>query len=628
VTTSRAVGVVFVMLVVAALVRLLIAPAETCPTITTEQARASAAEAVSWYRNNLQPDGSIRYRVDLATGDDQGGYLTVRHSGAMLALYQAARAGVPDALATGDAARVWALANLVPAADGVTLAPPSTPYETGPAALLAAALLERRAATGDPVDDATLNQLGAFLVANVAEDGKVAGRWDPVDGPQYDEPSPYYTGETFFALAKLHTAFPDAGYDEAARRIADYITVRDGLEGYWPGVPEHWASYAFAEMLTAWPEGEYTLTDEQVTYLRRQAGMASFEARWESQRTGEFPTTLTRGQFVTGAGLGTVGELLANLFKIAVVEPRLSNIGSGVAERGRCVSGIISDRQLTATEAQQESAQPSLVQGAWFREGVTQMDDQQHTLSALLLSYPNLEGVPFLNPQLTSWLALLALLALWNPGYVAMGVPQGPRSKRVLFTAVGCLLGGAVLVGISAVGEWILDALDISAPTAWIAAGVMVLAGAWMGIRGPRSVTGDVSVAPPPALGARGYAPPGSAPLSTSPSGVPWPTLTAAPTSALPQSPEIEGKVAVVPIAWPLVLRATLIVTAIAFGPNPGPVLVGGVAAVATALTVALVELWPPTLAEPWWNRWTRNLFSALAVLAGIAVLVDGIFGV
>jgi small neutral amino acid transporter SnatA (MarC family) len=321
-----------------------------------------------------------------------------------------------------------------------------------------------------------------------------------------------------------------------------------------------------------------------------------------------------------------VGELLANLFVVSTVAPELSGIGSGLAERTRCVGGIIGDRQLTASEAQQESAQPLLVQGAWFREGVTQMDDQQHTLSALLLSYPNVESIPFSAPELTSWLALLALLALWNPGYVAAGVPAGPRGKRVLFTAIGSIIGGAALVGLAAAGEWILDALEISAPTAWIAAGILVVAGAWSGARGPKSVTGDMVVTAAPA-GTRLYAPAGAS-VSTSSTGMPWPTLTAAPTSAMATQHQLEGKVAVIPIAWPLVLRASLIIVAIAFGPNPGPVLVAGVAAVATAVTIALVELWPNSSAEPWWNRWTRNFFSAAAVLAGVAVLVDGVFGV
>jgi small neutral amino acid transporter SnatA (MarC family) len=624
------VGVVFAMLVAAALVRVLIAPAETCPTLTTDEARLSASEAVGWFERNLEPDGTFRYRVELSSGDDQGGYLPVRHAGVMLSLYQAARAGVPDAQAVADAARVWALANLVPAADGVTLAPPSAPYETGPAALLAAALAERRAVTGDPVDDATLRALGAFLLANVDEDGKVAGRWDPVDGPQFDEPSPYFTGETFFALAKLHTAFPDGDYGETAERISHYITERDGLEGYWPGVPDHWSAYALAEMLTGWPEGQHQLTDEQVSYLRRQAGLASFEVRWESQRTGTFPTTLTRGGFGTGAGLGTIGEQTANLFKVAVAAPGLNDLASGLADRGRCVAGIISDRQLTADEAERQSVQPLLVEGAWFHEGVTQMDDQQHTLSALLLSYPNLEGVPLVTPELTGWLALLALLALWNPGYVAAGVPAGARSKRVLFTAVGCLIGGAALVAISAAGDWVLDVLDISTPTAWIAAGIMALAGAWVGARGPKSVTGDVPTgggSTPYGPRTYGPAPPGGMPVATSSTGMAWPVITAAPVSTL-APPELEGRVAVVPIAWPLVLRATLIIMAIAFGPDPGPVLVAGMAAVATAVTVAIVELWPASVVEPWWNRWIRHLFAAVAVFAGVAVLIDGVFGV
>jgi small neutral amino acid transporter SnatA (MarC family) len=617
--------VILVWLLLGGAVWLFVTPPERCPDLTTQGAQASSTEAVGWFQRNLLPDGTFRYRVDLETGDDLGGYLAVRHAGVMLSLYQAARAGIPGALETGDAARGWAFANLVPAAGGLTFAPPGTPYDTGPAALLAAALTERRQLTGDPSDDATLAGLGTFLSANVGPDGQVAGRYDPVGGPQYDEPSPFFTGETFYALAKLHTAFPGAGYDGPARRVATFVaTERDAVEGYWPGVPDHWSSYGFAEMTTAWPAGQGSLTDADRAYLRRQSGIASFETRWESQRTNEFPTTITRGSQVSGAGLGTVGEHLSNLFRVASVDDGLADTRNALAERARCVSGMIQSRQLTAVQAVQESAQPPLVQGAWFREGVTQMDDQQHTLSALLLSYPNVEGIPLSEPALNTWLALLAIVALWNPGYVAAGVPAGPRGRRTLYTAAGCLIGGGVLVGLAALGDWVLDALDISVPTAWVAAGLVVLAGAWMSLRGPQSLVGGLDVVTPVGMG-RGPLPPAAVP-PMGPTGMAWPTMTV--HTAAPTTPTIEGKVAFVPIAWPLVLRPTLAVAALAFGVTPGPLLLAGACVLAAVLTVAIVELWPSTVGEPWWNRWTRNLFSALGVLAGVAVLVDGVFGI
>ncbi|MCY4639681.1 MAG: hypothetical protein OXC94_05005, partial [Chloroflexi bacterium] len=48
-------------------------------------------------------------------------------------------------------------------------------------------------------------------------------------------------------------------------------------------------------------------------------------------------------------------------------------------------------RQAGADEAAATS-RPALVEGAWFHEGETRMDDQQHAFSALLYAADALEG--------------------------------------------------------------------------------------------------------------------------------------------------------------------------------------------------------------------------------------------
>ncbi len=49
-------------------------------------------------------------------------------------------------------------------------------------------------------------------------------------------------------------------------------------------------------------------------------------------------------------------------------------------------------RQISAEEAS-GGATASLESGAWFYRGYTQMDDQQHVLSALLAALPVLEAM-------------------------------------------------------------------------------------------------------------------------------------------------------------------------------------------------------------------------------------------
>ena len=61
---------------------------------------------------NQLADGTFRYQIDSA-GNDLGGYSSVRHAGATLALYQVATATNDDrALAAGDRATAWMLDNL------------------------------------------------------------------------------------------------------------------------------------------------------------------------------------------------------------------------------------------------------------------------------------------------------------------------------------------------------------------------------------------------------------------------------------------------------------------------------------------------------------------------------------
>ena len=196
-----------------------------------------------------------------------------------------------------------------------------------------------------------------------------------------DSWSKYFTGETFWALTLLHRAFPDGGYGDAAERIAHYIaTERREVEGFQPDVPDHWAAYGFAVM-TTWPDWE--LPDEYLPYVRRQAGLQSLQIRYESQRTNSLFSYRTRGRQTLGAGLGTIGEALSNWETVAAATPALADIREPLVERARCVGGALVDRQTGPDDVAADDDE-SVVLGAWFQFDVTQMDDQQHALSALL----------------------------------------------------------------------------------------------------------------------------------------------------------------------------------------------------------------------------------------------------
>jgi hypothetical protein len=374
---------------VAAVVRLVVLQPERCGDVSPGDVEQATAAAVAWLVDNQRPDGSFLYRYHRGDAADEGGYNTVRHAGAIVALEQAATFGHPGAAEAADRATGWALARTVEVPDaGRALSDEQQPdlVPSGATGLWLAALVERRERTGDPTHDELLADLGRFMVSMVTADGAVLGRYDrALEAPVPQSWSRFYTGEVFWALAGLHLAFPDAGYDDPTERIGTYLaTRRDEVEGWWPTLPDHWAAYGFATMVR-WPEraGDHPLTEDQVTYLREQAALQSAQIRYESQRTDSWWTHLTRGRPTLGAGLATIGEGLVQLWAVAGADARLADLRPAIAERTRCTVGVMVERQVTP-DAAGRWGEPERVAGAWFQFDVTQVDDQQHAVSALL----------------------------------------------------------------------------------------------------------------------------------------------------------------------------------------------------------------------------------------------------
>ena len=212
----------------------------------------------------------------------------------------------------------------------------------GSTALLVAGLVERRLMTGDTADDDLIRQLARFLVAQTEPSGAVLSDYDNATGePIADRYSKYYTGEAYWALARVHRLFPDEGWGETADRIGNYLaTSRDEVEGYWPPIPDHWTAYGLAETVE-FPDrdAERPLTDAELDHARRQAGLFGSQVRWVSQQAGPWGSAV-RGSFTPrGGGYGVVGEALTGLWRAADGDVRLAGIGAPVAERAACIVG-------------------------------------------------------------------------------------------------------------------------------------------------------------------------------------------------------------------------------------------------------------------------------------------------
>lgn len=353
---------------------------ERCGRPTDAQLRDAAALAVRWFGANIDDDGDFLYRYDRDRAVDEGGYNDTRHAGVLWSLWQAERAGVAGAgtIAERGFARMERLIQdtVVGPAVGV-----GDRLGSGTVGLLVAALDERRAATGRTDRDDLLIAFGHTLAGTVNPDGSVSATIHVTDGPD-DSRSPFFTGEVMWALARLHITFPTEGFDEPARRIRRYLVEdRDRTESPWPPVSDHWGAYGF-ETMDRWPDPP-PLTTADREWRRRQLGLFSLQVRYESQRTGGV-TRYTRGPIALAAGVGTLGEGLGNHLLLAIRTDDLGAHRDTLLRRADCAAHLLVSRQVQPIDAEADP-DPDRTVGAWFRLGDTQMDDQQHALSALLL---------------------------------------------------------------------------------------------------------------------------------------------------------------------------------------------------------------------------------------------------
>jgi small neutral amino acid transporter SnatA (MarC family) len=568
-----------------------VAPPERCPSVTTGELRTSAQGAVDWFVRNQAPDGTWLYLYDAGEDHVSPAYNPVRHAGVTMGLYQAAAAGLPGALASAELGTEWALDRLV-YREGWAALDWYGEIETGASALLAAGLVIRREASGDRRYDDVLRRLGRFLIVQTEPSGAVLASYDSATGaPAAGEYSKYFTGEAYWALARLHRLFPGEGWGEAADRVGAYLAEsRDETEGYWPPIPDHWAAYGMAETVEFTERGQPPLTDEEVDYARRQAELVGGQVRWVSQRLGPWGGVVRGSPVPRGGGYGVIGEALTGWWLTAREEPRLADLRDPIAERATCIAGLAVEAQ-SDRDAATDAVRPALVEGAWFHGGETRMDDQQHALAALLRTIPIVEadqGVGSSSDsgdQSSGWLWAIALVVALNPARAAFGIPRSGRSQEsaVGVAVLGGLIGGLAVVAASIAGGPLLDALDVSEPSFRIAAGIVaVLVGA-----------ADLFRRPPP----------------------PEPALAG-------------WRAALVPVAFPIAARPGVLVLALGAGAERG----GWVAAAAMAIAVAVLAglvAWSRTDGPAGRVlRWASRLLATALVACGVILATDGVLDV
>ena len=386
--TTRVVRGVLAWILVLGVVALVVHP-EGCGQPSSEEVNDAAVAAVAWFAANINDDGTFVYRYDRGENRPLGGYNDVRHAGVLLSLYQAESAGIEGSAEIADRGLAYVDERLQNTPIGLVFGRGAS-ARSGSIGLLVAALDERRRATGADDRDPLLLALGRTLTGVVNADGSVGASINTATGATSGR-SPFFTGEVLWALARLHLTFPDENFDEPALSVYRYlIEDRDRVESPWPPVSDHWGAYAL-ETMSRWPNADDLQLEPDLEldgaasreWLARQLDLFGLQVRYESQRQGGI-TRLTRGTVALPAGVGTLGEGIGNyllfLNRSAVTDIDIDALN----DRARCVAHLLTTRQVSAGETQQYG-EPLLVQGAWFRNDITQMDDQQHALSALLL---------------------------------------------------------------------------------------------------------------------------------------------------------------------------------------------------------------------------------------------------
>jgi hypothetical protein len=353
--------------------RLTVAAPQRCGNATVAGVRAAALAGARWIVRNQRPDGSFLYEYSRTRGviDD---YNSVRHAGATLALYNAA--GLDRRfLAPGDRGLSWMLDRLVRRDGWAAL--PDGPAEAplGGDALMLAALAQRRLLTNDTRYDDTMRSLGRFILASQRRDGGFFVGYDLLAGAfERTGTSPYYPGEATWALARLANAAPDEPvWRRAARRGGEFIARRrDAVEHIdFPPLNDHWGAYAFAEM-ARWP-----ITAAQASYARLLYGRFDLLLRSQAQRDAGGVYTPLHGIYRRGAAVGTWVEGLAALSRLARVDPRLASRRSVIDDATTCGASLLVRRQ-------QHDRHDARIDGAWYANGETRVDDQQHPVSALV----------------------------------------------------------------------------------------------------------------------------------------------------------------------------------------------------------------------------------------------------
>ena len=180
-------------------------------------------------------------------------------------------------------------------------------------------------------------------------------------GSETPEPgvySAYFTGETYWAFARLHRLEPDAGWGELADRVGDYMaTTRDDAEDHWPPIPDHWAAYGLGGDGGVRGAPGRRAADRRRGGVRRGAGGVLRRSGAVGRPSASDPGAHSpaRRTFRAAAATASWARRSPACGGRAGVDARLADIRAPLAERATCIASLAVEQQVDADEAERLS---------------------------------------------------------------------------------------------------------------------------------------------------------------------------------------------------------------------------------------------------------------------------------
>ena len=249
--------------------------------------------------------------------------------------------------------------------------------------------------------DRLLRGIARFLVAQERADGSVLEYWEPVDAAAGARRLREVLDRRGLLRAGADAEdLPRGRLGAAAHRVADYLaTRRDAAEGYSSRQPDHWAAYGLEEL----GAGRADRHARRTTRAGSPATSGSWSGSSRSTPAGSSTRSRSRAR-----SSGRSGRATAALWRLAG-ERSAARRPAGRSRRADLLPGGDPRRAPGRGDRPDPRAR-----GAWFADGYTQMDDQQHAMAALI----GAREVPELRDEL-GFLAA-GFLATTNAGRVAL----------------------------------------------------------------------------------------------------------------------------------------------------------------------------------------------------------------